>query len=158
MLQLLPFFVNCGLRVWGLHSLGHCNRFVHKILMIPGIFSFVIFMIIVLSLLSALSGRFVSLANTRVNSFSSCGLCKRPLPARAHRKSSLVGALAPLRMTSLSSFAIDTAFAESMCNSNFFRAFFIVSLGSMFKKRCPLSLRALRALGCSCAQCCFSFC
>ena len=58
----------------------------------------VILIIFVLSLLDALSGRFVSLACACEHSFvffSSCGLCGESLTARARREFSLVGPQAP---------------------------------------------------------------
>ena len=63
-LLLLTVFVNCGLRTRGLHCLGHKNGFVHWIFVTRRIF-----MIFVLSLCSALSCQFVSLAKTCENSF-----------------------------------------------------------------------------------------
>ena len=68
-----PNYLLTAARIRGLHCLGHWNRFVHKIIKTHKnctLFSNVIVMIPVLSLLDALSCSFVSLANTCKQAFS----------------------------------------------------------------------------------------
>ena len=113
-----------------------------------------IFIIIVLSLLRALSDRFVSLVcvsrvqMNKVFRFSLKGLCERPFTARDHRTLFLskVGPKDSLRRNSLNSFAICTTLHTLHANSNRFRTCFIISLNSMCARstqQIPLTFHAL---------------
>ena len=87
----------------------HGNRLVHKIVMTQRIALLLSNVILMIFCRVSLECAFWWIREPRTYMrkqfcFSLCGLCERPLPARAHRECSLAGSSAPLRMNSLGAF------------------------------------------------------